>query len=131
MYLNNITAAKFKLCNIKKFSLQSIYKHAEKRMNTYNSLWMLRPLRCGFPNRWPALLQAWRLLHALFSYTEKSTVWTKRSGVILCITLGKLSIAKFNMIQSYLDFNRKSSDRSISLRKIHVSENHLPKRWIS
>lgn len=38
MYLNNITAAKFKFCNIKKFSLQSIYKHAEKRMNTYNSL---------------------------------------------------------------------------------------------
>lgn len=70
MYLNNITAAKFKLCNIKKFSLQSIYKHAEKRVNTYNSLWMLRLLRRGFPNRWPALLQAWRLLHALFSYTE-------------------------------------------------------------
>lgn len=38
MYRNNITAAKFKLCNIKKFSLQSIHKHAEKRMNTYNSL---------------------------------------------------------------------------------------------
>ena len=53
-----------------------------------------------------------------------------RSGVILCITLAKLSIAKLNMIQSYLDLNRKSSGRGISLRKIHVSENHLPQRWI-